>query len=77
MSSINVVNTGTTTSVITIYISDVDLPVRQHAIEWELPLEAGRVLSRTCGPMAAGEKMFVLSTTDDVAIRATAIVETL
>ena len=77
MSSINIVNTGTTSSVVTIFIADVDLPAEQHAIEWELPLESGQVLSRTCGAMAAGEKMFVLSTTSEVAVRATAIVETL
>jgi hypothetical protein len=75
MGSINLVNTGSTDAVVNIYIGSTSVPAIKDAIEWELPLTPRRVLSRTCGPLAAGEKVFVLSTNSDVSIRVTAIVE--
>ena len=77
MSAINLVNTGTTDAIVTVYISDVAPPQNQHVIEWELTLQPSQPLSRMCGPMTAGEKMYVLSNTTTVSVRATAIVETL
>lgn len=77
MSDINLVNVGTVDAVVTVYISDVSTPMAEHAIEWEITLQPSQPLARTCGPMTATEKMFVMANTDDVSIRATAIVETL
>ena len=75
MGSINLVNTGTTDAVVTVFVSKVANPTDEHAVEWELPLSPRQLLSRSCGPLAAGESIFVLSTTSTVAVRATAIVE--
>lgn len=77
MSDINMVNTGSTDAIVSVYISDVATVTAEHAIEWEVVLRPSLPLSRTCGPMTAGEKMYVISNTEEVAIRATAIVETL
>ena len=77
MADINLVNSGATDAVVSVYIADVDTPMTEHLIEFEVVLEPGLPLTRTCGPMTAAEKIFVTSNTDDVSIRATAIVETL
>ena len=77
MSDINLVNVGTADAIVTVYISDVATPQNEHVIEWELTLQPSQPLSRTCGPMTASEKMYVMGNTNDVSIRATAIVETL
>lgn len=77
MADINLVNTGTTDAIVTVYVSTVEPPQIQHVIEHEVTLQPSQPLTRGCGPMMATEKMFVLANTDEVSIRATAIVETL
>jgi hypothetical protein len=78
ISDINIVNASAAgdDAVVSVYIANVDSPVLKHKIEHQVPLRPGEPLTRNCGPIAPGERIFVECNIGDVAIRATAIIET-
>lgn len=69
--NVNVVNTGTSDAVITIYVSDTDSPQQKHIIEWELLLQPSQPLVLSCVPIRPTESIFIVGNTDAVVMRVT------
>ena len=67
--TISVVNTGSLSATVTIYITNSNSPGAQDTIEFNTVLTPGGVLERTCVPMSEGEKVIVNASNSECAIR--------
>ena len=67
--SVNCVNRGTASTKVRVAVSQVDTPAVDDYVEYDVMLEPGGVLERTCQIVSASERVIVWADSANVSVR--------